>query len=253
VLFIVDGISYLLSALSEAFIRLPHQAHSEDLGPRAALHAYLDDTREGIAWVWQRTGIRAFLVTATTLNFLAMPIMVLLPFYVTDILGRESDWYGYLLAALGLGAAVGLGLAAGLRLEPRARGWMLRVAFLVAPFMLAGLGLVSSPWAAAALTFSVGLIGGLINIFVITLLQLSTPSEMRGRVFGLMIALARAATPVGMALGGVVGDLTGRNVPAVYVGVGVLALVVSGFAVASPAFRDFLGSDPTAAAAAPAR
>jgi predicted MFS family arabinose efflux permease len=39
------------------------------------------------------------------------------------------------------------------------------------------------------------------------MLQTSTPAELRGRVMALAIAMSTAAVPVGMALGGVMGDV----------------------------------------------
>jgi len=110
-----------------------------------------------------------------------------------------------------------------------------------ASFALAGL--VRLPLGALGLFFLVGALTGLINIVVMTLFQVSTPAEMRGRVMSLVIALAGAATPLGMALGGVLGDATAKNVPLVYGGagaaIGLLGLASAGLGP----IRDFLARD----------
>jgi len=108
---------------------------------------------------------------------------------------------------------------------------------------MATLGLVRRPVPALAVTFGMGACSSMINIFFLTLVQLSTPAEMRGRVMGLVLALTGAASPLGMAGGGILADLTGQRVPGIFVSVGLLA---SGLVLASasrPSFRAFLETD----------
>ncbi len=240
-LFLVDGISYLLSAGSELFLRIPQRLPAARPGLGAVARGYLSDTREGLAWIWRRTGMRTFILTATAINFLFMPIAVLLPFYVTDVLGKGAAWYGFLLAALSLGSIAGLLLAGTLRLTGPARARALAAALLLTAASMGGLGLVRSPAAALALMFAAGLLAAVLNVTVVTLLQLATPQELRGRVMGLVMSLASAATPLGMAVGGVLGDLTGKAIPGIYVGVGVAAGAVAVGAFLRPGFREFLG------------
>ena len=56
---------------------------------------------EAFSWAW--TGV----LVACLLNFLGMPIFVLLPFYVEKALGAGADWYGFLLAAMSIGSVLG--------------------------------------------------------------------------------------------------------------------------------------------------
>ena len=110
-----------------------------------------------------------------------------------------------------------------------------------ASFALAGL--VWLLLGALGLFFLVGALTGLINIVVMTLFQVSTPAEMRGWVMLLVIVLVGAATPLGMALGGVLGDAIAKNVLLVYGGAGV-AIGLLGLASAGLGpIRDFLAWD----------
>lgn len=244
-LFLADGLSYVLSAGSEMFMNVPQRLPAGRPELRAVTRGYLADTGEGLRWVWHRTGMRTFVLTATAINFLFMPIAVLLPFYVTDVLGKGASWYGFLLAALSLGAIVGLVVTGSVRLAGPARTRVLGSALFLTAVCMGGLGLVRWAGVAVAVMFAAGLLTALINVAVLTLLQLSTPQELRGRVMGLVMALARAATPLGPAAGGVLGDLTGKAIPAIYAGVGAAAAVVAAGAFLVPAFREFLASDGT--------
>lgn len=240
-LFLIDGLTYLFSAASEAFIRIPQKLPAAARGSGFA--AYWRDTLEGIRYVGRRRGMGTFLAVAAGINFFAMPVIVLLPFYVRDRLLAGAEWYGFLLAGLGAGSIAGYAAAGALRIAPRTRPavFVAAVVGFGASFALAGL--VRQPLLALALFVTVGALTGLINITVLTLFQVSTPGEMRGRVMSLVIALSGAAAPLGMALGGVLGDATGKNIPLLYGlaggAVGLLGLCSSGFAP----IRDFLAWD----------
>lgn len=242
-LFLIDGISFVLSAGSELFLRIPQRLPTARAELRAVARGYLSDTGEGLRWIWQRTGMRTFVLTTTAINFLFMPVAVLLPFYVTDVLGKGAAWYGFLLAALSLGSIVGLILTGSIPLAGWRRARVLGGALFLTAVAMGGLGLVRTSVVALALMFAAGLLAAAINVTVLTLLQLATPQELRGRVMGLIMALAGGATPLGLAVGGVLGDLTGKAIPAIYVGVGAAAAVTAFGAFLVPAFREFLASD----------
>lgn len=238
-LFMMDGVSYLVSGASECLIRLP-RAPKPAPRVRGALREYVSQTRDGFEYVWVRSGLKTFIVTAAALNFFFMPIFVLLPFYVTTQLGQGPAWYGFLLAAMSAGSLVGIALAGMLPAVAQRRAQPIIPALIVVSLLMATLGSVSQPGLALVWTFGLGALTGLINIIVITQVQLTTPAHLRGRVLALLFALTGAATPFGMALGGVAGDLIGQNIPLLYGSVGAAATLVVLSAVSQPAFRAFI-------------
>lgn len=248
-LFLIDGISYFVSAFSEAFIKIPQERPQERLSLKDTLTAYRKDTVVGIRYVWQRPGMRSFLTLAAGVNFFAMPVIVLLPFYVDERLGKGAEWYGFLLAALGAGSLIGYLVAGATPVPPKRRPFVIVTALLAMAVALAVVGLTNTPAIALVLFVGVGMFTGLINIFVLTLFQITTPGDMRGRIMALVIALSGAATPLGMALGGLLGDATGKNIPLVYFTCATLIALVTVVASFRAAFRDFLaweqGAEPS--------
>lgn len=243
-LFLFDGLTYLFSAGSESLIRIPQELPEAPRGWRQILLTYLKDSREGFLWIWSRPGMRDFLLAASAVNFLAMPVFVLLPFYVEEQLpGGSAGWYGYLLAALSAGNVAGYLLAGALKLEGKVRSTALVGALFGMALTISLSGFVSQRWLALVVFAAMGLSTGVINISVMTLFQVTTPAAMRGRVMGLVIAIAGAATPLGMGLGGLLGDLTGKDLPLLWgLSGGAIALVTLGVSL-RPAFREFLAQE----------
>jgi len=215
-LFVLDGLSYLFSALSESFIRLPRREPESVEREGDAWAQFRQELVEGLRYVWQKPGMREFLLLAATVNFFAMPIIVLLPFLVSDRLGQGSQWYGFLLAGFGVGALVGYVLAGSIKLSPRTRTPLLLTTLLATGALLGALGWATCPWVALALLAGTGILNGFFNILLITAFQLTTAPELRGRVMGVVTTLSMAVAPLGMAAGGVLGDLTGKNLPLIY-------------------------------------
>lgn len=242
-LFFVDGVSFLFSAGSELFIRIPQRLPERARSWGEAFRVYRAETLSGLRYVWIRPGMRVFVLTASGLNFLFVPVFVLLPFYVSGQLGRQADWYGFLLASLSAGGLLGMAAAGTLRLEGTRRSGVLATALAGMGVLIALLGSVRTPLPALVVCFLMGVAAALVNVFVVTLLQLTTPTEMRGRVMGLAMALSQAAMPTGMAVAGIVGDLTGKDIPLIYHVCGGSAALLAAGAMTRPAFRRFLAGD----------
>ena len=188
------------------------------------------------------------LAGAASLNLFFMPVFVLLPFYVTEVLSRGAEWYGFLLAGVSGGSLIGV-VSAGVLQRTRAAAGGLVAAMVVTPLAYGVLGGIDRPLVAVGVCALIGASVGLINVSVITLFQLGSRPEIRGRVMSVVISVSGAAAPAGMALGGVLGDLTGKNVPLIFAACGVLAFMAVLGVVAKPAVRAFLGGGRSAATA----
>ncbi len=242
-LFLFDGATFLFAAVSSSFIRLSSKAPKAEKSATQAFAAYARDTLEGFRYVRSRSGMALFLGVSAGINFLAMPVIVLLPFYVAETLRSDPAWYGFLLAALGGGSLLGYLLVGWMRLNGARRSRFMMAALLGTASLIAAVGTVRNPFVALTLFASVGVCIGFVNILIMTLIQVTTPDEMRGRTTSLVIALSSAAAPVGMVLGGFLGDATGKNIPAIYIASGLLMLALVAGAAMLPAFRDFLAAD----------
>lgn len=239
-LYLIDGLSFLFAALCALLIRMPASAAVPKPAASRSFREFRRETAEGFRYLWRQTGLRDFTVIASLVNFFGMPILVLFPFYVELFLQRDARWYGFLLAAIGGGSVAGFVLAGARPQLGEARRRWIAAAMILAPLLFGILGFVTNAWAALVVAFLGGAALGVVNVYLMSMVQMATPGEVRGRVMGVIVTLSGGLVPIGMVLGGVVGDLTDKNVPLIYAVCGGLALLVACGVFVRRDLREFL-------------
>jgi MFS family permease len=215
-LFLIDGVTFLFSALSESFIQIPQKPAEKSVNTKEALKSFHRDMMYGLRYVWRWIGMRDFLIMIGLVHFFAMPFIVLMPFYVELRLGEGADWYGFLMAGFSGGSVTGYVFAGAFSLAGQMRSRLSLILLSVASILYGLLGVVNQPYVALIVVFLSGAMLGIFNVNMMTIIQTSVTSELRGRVMGLVMTIANAASPLGMVAGGVAADLTGKNVPLIY-------------------------------------
>jgi len=240
VLILIDGITYLFSALSETFITIPQTLPEKSNRLREKLAQFRKDTIAGFKFAWGNKGMRLVFLMITVLHFFIMPITLLLPFYVEDFLMATPAWYGYILSGFGFGSHIGYVIAGTLKVSGERRSSVVVGAMISGTVLLASLSIITQAILALGVFLLFGVLNGIININIITVLQTSTGGEMRGRVFGLFTTLTSGLSPVAMGLAGVVADLMGQNIPLIYAICGLTLILLTIVSSLLRPFRHFL-------------
>ncbi|MCJ7701876.1 MAG: MFS transporter, partial [Anaerolineales bacterium] len=174
-------------------------------GPRTAVFSNI---AEGFKYVMVNAHTRAFFLMGWVLSFFIIPVFIVMPpIFAKDLFHGGPQVLGSLLSAVGFGGIVG-GLVATSLKRIDHRGRLELAAMLFLGLSLVAFALSTRLW--VALVFS-GLAGFFEMIFIITnttLLQLSIPDELRGRVNGI-ITLNSALVPLGSLIAGSGADLIG--------------------------------------------
>lgn len=200
--FLLNGGSYILSAISESFITMPKK---ESKGP-PNLKVIYTDMKEGLKYIKENRTIFRMLVTFSILNFSCAPLSVLFPAVVKNIFDKGAKELGFLGSAFSLGFLV--------------------IGLLLSTFPVKGKKHNHIIWGIAAMgvilgisgrvpdfrTFLTmmaifGLVNGLVNILLQVFFQEFIPDEKRGRVFGVIQAICMGIMPIGYALGGWLAEL----------------------------------------------
>jgi MFS transporter, DHA3 family, macrolide efflux protein len=245
ILFLIDGITYLFSAFTVGLIRLPPApAVVKKSSWRAAGADFWRELKLGLRYVASRKGLRYLLFLAPLESLFMVTIVVLLPFFVEDFLHVKPDWYGFLVAAFGAGSFVGSIVAGGTNATGRVRKWAYLACALGFGVAAISLSLARSPWVTMGWIFAAGAMSGFNTIHALSLAQVTTPPELRGRVLGLFETLGLSAMPIAAGAAGIVADLLDRNIPLVYYGCGVALIVVALVQAGMREVREFLAFEP---------
>lgn len=234
ILFCVNGISYLFSAATELFIRVP-KVH------RGVEASFMDDLKSGFAFVRRNTGLRFLIISSGVINFLAfIAIVLIIPlFQRSPSLGPAR--YGFAVAVMTAGMIAGIGVTASIAIPADRRFIVFAISTVAFVVPMAVFPLIGSYWLMLVLLGFGSLFGAIINVLIQSVIQLTVPREMRGKVFGLLETITQGLTPVGMAVGGLLGEFL------------PLKLVISGACIAigvfifpqlaSPSIRAFFMMD----------
>jgi MFS family permease len=193
--------------------------------------------REGLHFVATEHTTRAFLLMGWVLPLFIIPnFSALPPIYAKDVFSGGPDTLGTLLSAVGIGGIAGGFVTASLgRLERR--GVLQLASLLLLSLSLIGFALSSELWMAFLMLVLAGFFEMIYLTTNQTLLQLSIPDALRGRVTGI-VSLNAGLMPVGALIAGIGADLVGpRMMTIVLSGIaGAIAVIVF---FASPTIRNY--------------
>jgi MFS family permease len=202
--------------------------------------------------IWKRIGVglnfvysEKVILAAISLDLLVVlfgDAISLLPIYVKDILLMGPEALGWLRSSCAVGSVV-MGVL--LTQLPKMRNLGKILLFVVTGFALSMIGFALSPHLYLAMFF-LFLAGALDSVSVVirnTIVQVTTPDNMRGRVASVNSVFISSSNEIGAAWSGLMASFFGL-VPSILMGGGVTLFVVLIFAVRAKKLRNFvLNSD----------
>lgn len=242
VLFIANGISYIFSALTEMFIDNGTSKISEKK-LNDPLKTILINFREGLSYIWNKQSLKRFLFILCLYHFFISPFTVILPFYVSDYLNNSQVWYGYILASLGVGLLLGFIISGFMKFSGMKQSILILACLSISSIGYLLLGFCRNTFSTLIIIFLIGVAIANIVVNLNTIIQVSTPNSMHGRIFGLYNTFSSASIPIGMGFFGVALDFLRRNIAdtskgAAYIFIfcGIVLCVISGYFILKQIF-----------------
>lgn len=203
--FFVNAASYLAVLGGLLAMRLPPVATA----PKSE-QGDLNALKEGVRYLFSQPLQRTLVLVTTSFSIFGFAFVPMLPVFARDVLHTGSAGYGALMSAVGIGAAAGaIGAAVWGRRFEREK--------LVLPCAMAfSLSLIAAS-AAPTLTVAfilLGIVGFawvLMAVFTNTLLQITSPDELRGRVMGFYSFMVVGLAPFGSFQMGLVAEHFGAR------------------------------------------
>lgn len=220
-IFIINGVSFVLSGISELFIQFPIQVNKHEAGEGKA---FIHNMKDGFRYLWHKKGLQVLLGVGFLLFFLFYPLFsVVFPYFSKEILKMTPEFFGFAQASFPLGMLVGAVFSS--RIAKRFTKIRIMVTGIILQALLVtGLGFIAFPsiyhklsslaiLAIIAVPFFV--MGAMnVNIYVPfnVLVQESVSDDYRGRIFSLFSSANEIAVPLGIGIYGVLIDFIPINV-----------------------------------------
>ena len=221
--FIINAVSFLAVLAALALIR-PAELHPVERGDSRP--TVFRGVREGLVFAKKTRVVWVALVITTVLSTLGFNFNVLVPVLVRETLDAGPEVFGSMSAAFGAGALAGalltatLGRASWKALLAGTAGFGITV-LVLAP--------QTSVPVAAALLFAAGVCFILWNSNTQSLLQLTAPDHLRGRVMSLFLFAFAGLGPPGSLAAGWLADVGGTRLAFAVAGAAGLAMTALGW------------------------
>jgi predicted MFS family arabinose efflux permease len=225
--FALNGLSFFIVVIALALLRLPPHV------PAKTHRAIGEDLRTGVSYVLQNRLLLTLTMVVFVGTFLIMPILTLMPAFATKVLsngpGTSATRLSMLMASQGLGAIVGALIVGSFgRFKHMGLAWL---------GLQAGQGLLIAAFAMSrSFPLSLGLlfIGGIFFMAVFSIsfsiVQLTVPDELRGRVVSIYMVALRGGWPLGGLVAGWLADQ--YSAPSVMVVNGLLLTAIASILLA---------------------
>lgn len=220
--FFVNGLSFFIVVVALAALQLPKHL------PAARRGAVADELRSGLHYVRDNRLLLTLTVLVMVSNFLAMPILTMLPAFANEVLtgtGRPETRLSLLMASQGIGAIVGA-LVVGVLGSGGHLGRVLLGVQVCLGLVIAAFALSTSLPVSLVLLFFGGIFFMTLFSISFSLIQLTVPDGLRGRVVSIYMVALRGAGPLGALVAGAFADrFSASRVMAIN---GILLALISG-------------------------
>ncbi len=181
----------------------------------------LQEIGEALRYALRTPRIRLILGILLVVSLCVFNFTVYVPLFARRVLGQGAEGFGFLMAAVGVGAVTGALVLGSLPRRPPPLGLIVG-AGAVACLGLVTMAAVTSFALALPVLFVIGVASIMTAAGCNSTLQLSAPDAMRGRVMSLYTLVFGGVFPIGSFCVGTIAEL--RGVPAAFVTGGATGL-----------------------------
>lgn len=200
---VLNGISFLFSAVTELFITVPKTKHQ---GEAVSVKGVWKDFSVAVREILSNRFLKLFIPCALILNLLgAGPSTLMLPFVLKK--GFTVDMYGYLMSVETAGSLLCVFLLGTFKLKPKARYFAMGIGFLSSLMFFTAVYLSRSFTSICVMMFLGSFANTLGNGIFNASLMLALPEENRGGILGFVSSASTGGCALSAVIFGILCDL----------------------------------------------
>ena len=217
--FLLNSLSFLVVIYTLSILRVKH------IQPVTST-SMSEEMKGGLTYVRNHSSLVALIVLAAATTFLGFAVLTFLPIFAQRIFHEGASTYSHLMAFSGAGSIVGALIVAWLGQFKR-MGWTALVVQAVYGLLIVAFASSRVLWLSDILLFFTGAALMIVFSTVTSLVQLTAPNEMRGRVMSIYMLAFRGGMPLGSLASGYLATFID---PPVVIGInGILLVVVAAY------------------------
>ncbi len=217
--FLFNAASFIAVVIALMFMR------KSELHPTRPVAKEKGQVLDGLCYAWKVKEIRTILIMMLIIGTFAYEFPVVLPLLATKTFGGGAGTYSLLTSVMSIGA-----MAGGVYTAGKNKVGMKTIFRITIAFGVGMLALAAVPSLSLALLMLV-FVGVYSMMFIATTnaaLQLTTSSEMRGRVMAMLSIAFLGTTPIGGPIMGYISTVTSPRIGIAVGGVSIFVAVVIG-------------------------
>src|SRR5262245_11267053 len=192
--FLLNSLSFLVVINTLMMLRVKHI-------PPAKSGRMQEELKSGLNYVRHHGSLAALIVLAAATTFLGFALLTFLPIFAKQIFHEGADTFSHLMAFSGAGSIVGALIVAWLGKFPK-MGWTALIVQAVYGTLIIAFAVSRVLWISDILLFLTGAALMVVFSTVTSLVQLTAPNEMRGRVMSIYMLAFRGGMPLGSLVSG---------------------------------------------------
>jgi DHA3 family macrolide efflux protein-like MFS transporter len=201
--------------------------------PRTTLSAkpnFFGDMVQSFRYIASWRGLLFMFILFSLINFFSVPLIALMPIYVTDHLNSEVLRLGWLQTAFGVGIITG-GLILGVWGGFKRRVFTSFIFLLIGSAAIIGFSFttINTYWMGLAMLAVFGVTNAFVNGPLIAVLQSVIARDVQGRIFALLGSISQGMIPLGLAVAGPLADAIGVRTVFLIGGIAPLVLALVAF------------------------
>ena len=217
--FVLNSASFLVVIYTLSVLHVKHI-------PLTTTTSMRDEMKGGLSYVRAHGSMVALIILAAATTFLGFAVLTFLPIFASKVFNEGAGTYSHLMAFSGAGSVVGALAIAWLGKFKRMGLTALLVQAVYGVLILA-FSMSRLLWLSDLLLFLTGAALMVVFSTVTSLIQLTAPNEMRGRVMSIYMLAFRGGMPLGSLASGYLATFIGA--PTVIGLNGVLLVVVAAY------------------------
>ncbi len=203
----LDVFTFIPTAIVLLLIRIPSvrkngSSSNEGIEEKGS---FKQEFKEGFSYI-KTSGLSSIFALFAVANFIVVPVFALFPLLILDYHGGGATQYSWVEVMFQAGIIIGAILLMASKKKSSIKGVV--IAGMVLSVVLLAIGLIPAGWFWLFFIgcFALGVNLAFIDTQLISVLQITIPKELQGRVFSSMFVVIKALNPLGLILWGIIGE-----------------------------------------------